>query len=103
MEFDLPNPLQTAIRRSQVAEFLSFRSYLFTDGAVAGGAAGVAGDSFYADAGAGLTLSLNIPDYQGRPRGFVIRYEVPFWLSDPMNGDAFSFRHLLGFGAIVTF
>ena len=103
VEFDLPNPLQTAIRRSQVAEFLSFRSYLFTDGAVAGGAAGVAVDIFYAYAGAGLTLSLNIPDYQGRPRGFVIRYEVPFWLSDPMNGDAFSFRHLLGFGAIVTF
>lgn len=103
VEFDLPNPLQTVIRRSQLQEFLSFRSYLFTDGAVAEGEAEIPGDSFYADAGAGLTLSLNIPDYQGRPRGFVIRYEVPFWLSDPINGDSLSFRHLLGFGATITF
>src|SRR5690625_2965779 len=83
-----------------ISDFLKFRSYLFMD------AGRVLSDSEYglkvtgtaqdpsasplppptelmADAGAGISLSFNIPDNYGKPRGFVLRYEVPFWLSEP--------------------
>jgi len=46
---------------------------------------------------------LNIPDYLGKPRGFVLRYDIPFWLSDPDSGDSFKFRSLIGFGAVLSF
>lgn len=86
-----------------ISEFLSFRSYLFTDLATVYGHSDSDADGFFSNLGAGLALSLNIPDYLGKPRGFVIRYESPFWLSDPAGNEKFHWRHLLGFGATITF
>lgn len=122
MEFDFWNPLAKMLKEmAYTAEFLSFRSYLFLD---AGGSLGSsefqwtqlseAGDpierytngstDLISNAGAGISLSLNIPDNYGRPRGFVLRYEIPFWLSDPAEGDdTFDFRYLFGFGAVIPF
>jgi hypothetical protein len=55
------------------------------------------------NAGIGLQFSLNIPDFLGKPRGFAIRYEVPFWISEPDAGDSnFEFSSLLGFGAVIS-
>lgn len=169
LELDIPNPVQRMIRNQPYAsEFVSLRTYLFTDGAVArgwggpggnggpggsdgsggsggpGGAGGSDGDPGaggpggsggsggggsggsvdgpgggqggsgstgggigtrrnMADAGAGVAFSLNIPDHLGRHRGFVIRYEVPFWLSDPGSEPVWKWRHLVGFGATIHF
>ncbi|PWN07122.1 hypothetical protein [Rhodohalobacter mucosus] len=100
-EFDYPNPIGMLFRRiPYVSEFTSFGSYLFMD---AGRSLESDNSTLFADAGAGFSLSLNIPDYLGKPRGFVLRYELPFWLSEPGMQDAFRLRHLFGFGAIFSF
>lgn len=104
VEFDIPNPLQQTIRNTgMISDFLSFRSYLFTDLATANGHFNTDKEGFFSNLGAGLALTLNIPDYLGKPRGFVVRYESPFWISDPVDNENFHWRHLLGFGATITF
>ncbi len=104
LEFDFPNPVQTSIRNiDQLSEFLSFRSYLFSDIALASSHLDSDLDGSFANFGAGLALTLNIPDFFGKPRGFVIRYESPFYLTDPVGEDRFKWRHLLGFGATIIF
>ncbi len=103
-ELDFPNPVQPAIGNIEyLSEFLSFRTYLFSDAASATGHHDPDLDGLFANIGAGLALTLNIPDHLGKPRGFVIRYESPFWLSDPEGEKNFKWRHLLGFGATITF
>ena len=102
-EFDYPNPIKSLFNRiPYVADFITLRSYLFFD---AGSTLGSnnSSASWIADGGTGFALSLNIPDYLGKPRGFVIRYDIPFWLSDPESGDPFQFRSLIGFGAVLSF
>ncbi|MEX0994973.1 MAG: hypothetical protein WD599_05550 [Balneolaceae bacterium] len=105
VEIDFPNPVESLIRRSHlIAEFLSFRSYFFSD---SGFPLKIQSKSYfekiYSDAGVGVALSLHIPDYLNKPRGFVLRYEIPFWLSDVENGEEpFKVRHILGVGAVIT-
>jgi len=102
-EFDYPNPIRNLFDKIPfVSEFLRFRSYLFFD---AGTPLGLNDEetTLFADAGAGFSLSLNIPDYQGKDRGFVLRYEIPFWLSEPGMDDAFKYRSLFAFGAVISF
>lgn len=104
IEFDYWNPIAVAFNQIPYAsEFLSFRSYLFFDSGtpLSGGSRG--DDRLFSNAGAGFSLSLNIPDYQGKPRGFVLRYEIPFWLSNPGHENSFKLRHLAGFGAVISF
>lgn len=102
-EFDYPNPINSLFEKiPYVSEFLTFNSYLFYD---AGTSFGVTDNEFngiLADAGAGFSLSLNVPDYLGKPRGFVFRYDIPFWLSEPGTEDAFKYRSLFAFGAIIS-
>lgn len=120
LELDYWNPLTKVFNEiPYTSDFLRFRSYLFFD---AGRALNsdevritevVEGEwiDMYADepielmsnAGAGFSLSFNIPDYHGKPRGFVLRYEIPFWLSHPGDENSFTFRHLVGFGAVISF
>jgi hypothetical protein len=102
-EFDYPNPLHYLFNQIPYAsEFIDFRSFLFFDAGMPLGI-GDEATTLFADAGAGFSLSLNIPDYHGKPRGFVLRYEIPFWLSEPGLEDSFKMRHLFGFGAIISF
>ncbi|GAB5408893.1 MAG: hypothetical protein BalsKO_12580 [Balneolaceae bacterium] len=124
-EIEFPNPLNNSIKTIAVIEDLTeLRTYLFADfgkgsdytliedpDAVVlpqivppfiGGASD--NPNLIADAGIGLQLSINIPDYLGKDRGFFIRYDIPFWLSDPEAGESnFSFRQLVGLGAIISF
>ncbi|TVQ66750.1 MAG: hypothetical protein EA360_04480 [Balneolaceae bacterium] len=103
-EFDFWNPVDALLNKNNYAsEFLRFRSYLFYD---TGSSTGWIGDQpaeIFSNAGAGISFSLNIPDYLGKSRGFVLRYEMPFWISDPTNGNSISFRSLFGFGAVIAF
>lgn len=106
-ELDYPNPAGILFDRiPYLGEFMSFRSYLFFDaGTPLGiGEDNIHTDTVFADGGAGFALSLNIPDYLGKPRGFVLRYEMPFWLSEPGgNQEAFKFRHLFAVGTVISF
>lgn len=102
-EFDYPNPVGVLFNKIPYAsDFIDFRSYVFADAGSTLGS-GNSSSKLTGDAGAGFSVSLNIPDYLGKPRGFVLRYEIPFWLSDPQNGDSFSYRSLVGFGAVISF
>ena len=105
LEFDYPNPIGLVFNDVPfLGEFLSFRSYLFYDAGTPLGITKNEVDETYADAGGGFAVSFNIPDSLGKPRGFVFRFEVPFWLSDPAEGNnSVRFRSLFGLGAIIAF
>ncbi|MEX2641669.1 MAG: hypothetical protein WD266_13350 [Balneolales bacterium] len=101
-ELRYPNPIERVFANIPVlGEFLDLHSYLFYDT----GAPFDYDDGFgssLSDAGAGFMLSLLIPDYVGRQRGFKFRYEIPFWLSDPAGGDDnVEFRSLISIGAVI--
>lgn len=104
LEFDYFNPAGLLFKKiPYLSDFLSFRSYLFFD---AGRSLNVAGDDdtrLYADSGTGFSLSLNVPDYLGKERGFVFRYELPFWLSEAGREDSWKLRHLFAVGAVISF
>lgn len=100
MDLYFPNPVNRFFTRiPYLGDVLRLESYLFAD-------AGYMYElsdwqDLRLNAGGGLLWSLNIPDYLGQNRGFFIRYEIPFWLSDAGNeGDNFQVRHLLGLGML---
>ncbi|RNC85310.1 MAG: hypothetical protein ED557_00610 [Balneola sp.] len=107
LELEFPNPLGKALSNvPYVGDVSELRSYSFLDIGKGGFVNTNDGNEtdVIADAGIGLQLSLNIPDYLGKDRGIFIRYEVPFWLSEVGVGDSnFSFRQLIGVGAIFAF
>lgn len=104
-ELEFPNPIENKLRNiSIVGDLVSFRSYLFVD--VGQGSRSLTGASsdVLSDAGTGFQLSINIPDYLGKDRGIFVRYDIPFWLSEPGGNESnFSFRQLVGIGAIFSF
>ena len=103
-ELDYPNPLNGLFEKvSIVSEFLNFRSYLFFDAGKSLQINEFEANDLFANAGPGFSLSLNIPDYLGKPRGFVIRYDLPLWLSAPGDEESFKFRQVVGIGAVVSF
>lgn len=110
-EIEFPNFLNPAIQDiSVIGDLMEFRTYTFFDAGVPidrGESLDVVYtefDDFFADAGVGLQISFNIPDYLGNDRGIFIRYDVPFWLSDPTESESnFSYRQLIGIGAIISF
>jgi hypothetical protein len=105
IEFDYWNPFQSLIKESSmISDFLSLRSYLFFDTGRSLQINSADSGELFSDAGTGLALSFNIPNNFGKPRGFVLRYELPLWLSHPKQGDdKFSFRQIVGFGAVISF
>lgn len=110
-ELDYYNPINKLFNElPYISDFLSFRSYLFLDTGRSLNLNKEVDDdivtedeTLFSNAGAGFSLSLNIPDYLGKPRGFVLRYEIPFWLSEPGDEDSLKLRHLFGFGAVISF
>ncbi len=116
LELNINNPVQTKIKKSNItAAVLDFRTYLFMDAGHLSAPLNNASESLTAspfidfpdllwDAGAGLALDLNFPDFLGNRRGFIIRYDLPIWLSYPIEGDdSFAFRQVIGFGGILSF
>lgn len=103
IEFDYPNPLGRAIQKIPViGGLMNLRSYLFLDSGTSPGITDLEEDRWLSDAGLGFMLSLNIPDYLGNPRGIMIRYDIPLWLSDPADENHFEFRNLIGIGAVIA-
>ncbi len=101
LEFYIPNPVNKWFARIPYAgDLLKLESYLFADAGYLYD--GRSWEDPLMDAGAGLMLSLNIPDYLGQDRGFFLRYEIPIWLSETMDGESnFKVRHLLGLGMVI--
>lgn len=104
LELDYWNPIIKIFNEIPYAsEFMRFRSYLFYDTGRSLEWIDQEPSGSFSNAGTGFSLSLNIPDYRGKDRGFVLRYEIPFWLSDPADEKSFKIRHLFGFGAVISF
>ena len=118
IDMEFRNPIQKMLTNSLAKNMVEFRSYLFFDGAKGyGDFARKAQDeslniiNYYTysnsakfSSGAGLQISFNIPDYLANDRGIFLRYEIPFWLSSPQQGDPnFKYRTLIGVGAIFSF
>lgn len=109
-ELDYPNPVDEGLEKLPViGALLDFRTYLFFDtGAFLNANELDGGDAqnegrWLADAGPGFALTLRIPDYLGKVRGFTLRYEIPVWLSHPQTGvNNFAFRHVIGIGAVIS-
>ena len=97
-ELEFPNPISASLKEGILGEFVFIESYAFFDAGTV-----FEDEPMLFDAGVGLQFSLNIPDFLGKPRGFAIRYEVPFWISEPDAGESnFKFRNLIGFGAVIS-
>lgn len=104
LELDYWNPIIKIFNNIPYAsEFMRFRSYLFFDHGRSLEMIDKEPKGSFSNAGTGFSLSLNLPDYRGKERGFVLRYEIPFWLSDPTDEKSFKVRHLFGFGAVISF
>lgn len=107
-ELQFPNPVEKALQSiSVVGPLIQFKSYAFFDFGEASNYVNTIGtgkENIIADVGLGLQFSANIPDYLGKDRAIFVRYDMPLWLSDPINSDDnFKFRNLLGVGAIFNF
>lgn len=103
MELRYPNPLDHALNNIPVlGKFISLRSYLFFDGGTSLGLTELEESKVLADAGPGFMFTLNIPDFLGKSRGLMIRYDMPLWLSDPGPENHFKFRNVVGIGTIIS-
>lgn len=103
-EIDYPNPIDLLFGQIPfLGDFLRLRSYLFTD-LLSGSVFDNDRTENLADAGAGFAMSLNIPDQLGRPRGFILRFDMPVWLSEPDQDDSpFKIRGVFSLGAVIGF
>ncbi len=97
MELDYPNPVSWLLSRIPVfGGVLNSRMYIFSDH-------GLANNSVKSNAGAGISVGLNIPDYLGRSRSLALRYDVPAWLSEPqVKGENWKYRSVLGIWSVIN-
>ncbi len=104
LELDYPNPIDRAIKKIPViGGIINLRSYLFFDSGTSLGITDFEESRVISDAGLGFMFSLNIPDYLGKPRGIMIRYDLPLWLSNPaIDENNFEFRNIVGVGAVIS-
>jgi len=110
LELGYPNPINRYLKNMRIiGDLINFKSYTFFDGGIFKSEMNAPASINFDDTqerfngGLGFMLSLNIPDFLGRPRGFILRYELPLWLSDPENGNnKIKFRQLVGLGAVIS-
>lgn len=103
LELNYPNPLNKVIKTIPVAgEFIDLHSYLFFDTGTSLGFGEGEENTLFSDAGPGFMFSINIPDYLGKNRGLMLRYDLPLWLSHPEDEASFKFRNVIGLGAVIN-
>ena len=103
LELEYPNPIDRAINGIPVlGELTELSSYLFYDGGTSIGITQYEESRVLSDAGLGFLFSINVPDYLGKRRGIMLRYDIPLWLSHPGKQNAFEFRSVIGIGAVFN-
>jgi len=103
VELDYPNPIDKAVSNIPVlGGLVGLRSYAFFDAGTSLGLTKFEEQRTLADAGLGFQFSLNIPDYLGKPRGLMIRYDITLWLSHSGNENPFRYRSVVGIGAVIS-
>lgn len=103
LEMTYPNPIDHALNGVPViGKFLKLHSYVFFDGGTSLGLTKYEESRSLFDAGPGFLFSLNIPDYLGKPRGLLIRYDMPLWISNLGTEKSFKFRNVIGLGAVIS-
>lgn len=103
LELNYSNPLDKGLKEIPViGGLIDLRSYLFWDSGTSLGITSIEENKVLSDAGLGFLLSIDIPDYLGKSRGLVLRYDIPFWLSHPGTDNAFKFRQVFGIGATIS-
>lgn len=105
LEADVFNPIDAKLRDvSYAGVFMKFRTYLFADVGYVDRFNVPVRESVPANAGAGLMFNFNLPDYVGERRGFTIRWDLPVWVSDPVQGEnPFQFRGQFSFDLTIPF
>lgn len=101
LELELPNPVAWLLGKVPVVGgVVQSKLGLFYDG----GAPLSGTDSvFRADAGLGLTVGLDLPEYLGRNGALAFRYDVPAWMSHPGLGQPnWKYRSVLGVWSIIS-
>lgn len=104
LEMIYPNPLTNAISKIEfIGDLLKFKSYVFFD---TGSSLDFSGNSFFnkklSDSGAGFTVSFSFPDNEGGMKKITIRYDIPLWLSSPVNQPKWKYRDVLALSAIIS-
>lgn len=103
LEFEYPNPLDEVFDNiPMVGQFANLRSYVFFDAGTSLGFNDGEEIRGLTDAGPGFMLSINIPDYLGKTRGLMIRYDLPLWVSHAGDEESFKFRHVISIGATIS-
>ncbi|MEL7834617.1 hypothetical protein [Fodinibius sp. Rm-B-1B1-1] len=103
MELNYPNPAAKALKNIPViGGLIDLRSYVFFDAGTSLGISRFEESRVLSDSGLGFLFSVDIPDYLGKSRGLVLRYDLPLWLSHPGNEESFKFRQLFGIGATIS-
>lgn len=106
-ELEIANPLDLYLRKMPIAGvFTHFKTRLFADAALVDyrDSAVIITNKYIANAGIGILAYFNLPDYLAAERGFAIRWDVPFWVSDPFGTqNNFAFRNQLSFDIIIPF
>lgn len=101
LELDTPNPVSWALSKVPfLGGLLNSRMYAFSD---SGLSLDTKGQKIRSDAGAGFSIGLNIPDYLGRNRTIALRYDVPVWLSHPVNDSPhWKYRSVVGIWSVIS-
>ncbi len=103
LELDYPNPLDNGLKEIPViGGLIDLRSYLFWDSGTSLGLTSIEENNVLSDVGLGFLLSIDIPDYLGKSRGLILRYDMPLWLSHPGTENAIKFRQVFGIGATIS-
>lgn len=107
LDLEIANPADNYLRNIPIAgTFIRFQTRLFADaGRVSYKSETVpTTGTNIGSAGLGFQLHLNIPDYNNQARGFTLRWDLPIWVSDPIEGqNAVRPRHHLSFELSIPF
>lgn len=107
LELDIRNPIDNYISSVPIGGYFAhFKTRLFSDAAIISYRDNMTAstNNVVVNAGAGVLFYINIPNYLAEMRGFAIRWDVPFWVSDPIDSEnTFKFRQQLSFDLIIPF
>jgi hypothetical protein len=100
LELDVPNPISWVIEQTPIlGGILNNRMYIFND---LGQGWNPRKSPIQSNLGLGVSLGLNLPEKLGNNKVLTLRYDVPFWLSHPLENESnVAFRSIFGLSNII--